>query len=373
MKRILRTIIFFFIFFSSGLTIFLNYHEDFDPVEMAVEFKNADNRDQALDIIEFSMDNNIGDQEALKSLYGKYQYSFKEKSRDLFWHGAVKGDVFNMYSGIGCIAADLAIIGDVRDLSKQGINWFAGKDVDYIVAGLSAIGVGTTVASMTGPGGVVDAGVSVAKTTAKYVNKFFETVPDSIMKAALAGKKFTTSVYKKFWLLFKETKFSVPDVALMSSKIKNVKNLDIAIDLTKNLKKGGAIFLVTAGEPGLEVYKNYRKLGLEKLFVSAFKTNPKAILGLTRFNTIIHSVKIFQKQGFLLSTIILSSSLALILAVLPFWVPFVTLAASGGYLYWEISRRQGHMSLTTCDSCFADTAILVRHCDRDHPTGRETY
>ena len=345
MQRILRTIIFLFIFFSSCLTIFLNYYQDFDPVEMAVGLKNSDKRDQAIDVIEFSLDNNIGDQEALSALYEKYQYSFTEKSRDLFWHGAVKGEAFNMYSGIGCIAADLAVIGDVRDLSKQGVNWFAGKDVDPVVAALSAIGVGTTVVSMTGPGAVVDAGVSLVKTTVKYVKKTFKVVPDGIIQAAAAGKKFSVGNYKKFWLLFKETKFSVPDVALMSSEIKNVKHLDTAIDLTKKLKKGGVIFLARTGESGLGAYKNYSKSGLGKLFVRTFKKNPKAALGITRLHTIIHSFKIFQKQGLLLSATIILSSLPLILAMLPFWVPFVTLTVSGGYLYWKICRRPKDISV----------------------------
>jgi len=84
MKRILMTVIFLFIFFSSGLTIFLNYYQDFDPVEMAVELKNSDKRDQAIDVIEFSLDNNIGDQKALRSLNEKYQYSFNTDFRASF-------------------------------------------------------------------------------------------------------------------------------------------------------------------------------------------------------------------------------------------------------------------------------------------------
>lgn len=340
MKRILRTVIFLFIFFSSGITIFLNCYQDFDPVEVAVGLKNAGKRDQAIDVIEFAMDHNIGDQETLKSLEEEYQYSYKEKSKDLFWHGAVKGEVFNMHSGIGCIAADLAVIGDVRDLSKQGFNWFEGKDVDPVVTALSAIGIGTTIITIPGSGMVVDAGVSAVKTTAKYSKKIFKSAPDGIIKTAVAGKKFSAGDYKKFWWLFKETKFSIPDVALVSSKIKNVNNIDTAIDLTKNLKKGGVIFLGRTGESGLEAYKNYSKSGLGELFVRAFKKNPKAVLGITRLHTVIHSFKIFRKQGLLLTSTILSSSLALILTMLPFWVPLATLTVSGGYLYWIICGKQ---------------------------------
>ena len=158
------------------------------------------------------------------------------------------------------------------------------------------------------------------------------------MKAAVAGKKFTLKIYKKGWILFKETKYSVPNLATVLSKIKNAKYLDTAIDLTKKLKKGGVIFINKTGEAGLKVYENFKKLKLGKLFVSGFKRNPRAVLGITKFHTIIHSAKILKKHGFLISTISAISIPATILAMLPLWVPVVTLAGSGGYLGWGIFR-----------------------------------
>jgi hypothetical protein len=335
-SKVFRIALVVFIFISSALALYLEYYEDFDPVQMAIELKNDNKRDQALDVIEFSKENNIGDQKALEDLHKKYQYSMKEKAGDLFWHGAVKGNVFNTYSGIGCIGADLAIIGDIRDLVKQGYYYSTGKDVDWVVAALSAIGLGTTVAEATGAGTAVDAGVSVVKTTVKYVTKIFKKIPDSMLKTAITGQKLGAKAYKRIWALFRGTKFSIPDMAIILSRVKGVRHLNTAVDLTKRLKKGGVILINNAGEAGLKTYEKFKTLRLEKLFVSAFKRNPKAVLGVTKYHTIIHSIKIFKKQGLLIPAVIAASTLAMILAMFPFWVPLGTLIGSGGYLGWGI-------------------------------------
>ena len=76
----------------------------------------------ALDTVQFGLDNGLGDQEELRQIQGRQAYTTAEKLRDLFWTGAVKGQVENLYSGLGALAADLLIIGDVRDLTIQAIN-----------------------------------------------------------------------------------------------------------------------------------------------------------------------------------------------------------------------------------------------------------
>jgi hypothetical protein len=334
--KVFRIALVLFIFISSGLALYLEYCENFDPVQMAMALKNDNKRDQALDVIEFSKENNIGDQQALEDLHKKYQYSLKEKAGDLFWHGAVKGNVFNTYSGIGCIGADLAIIGDIRDLAKQGYYYATGKDVDWVVTALSAIGLGTTVAEATGAGTTVDAGVSVVKTTVKYVTNIFKKIPDSLLKTAIIGRKLDAKTYKRIWALFRGTKFSIPDMAVILSKVKSVRHLNIAVDLTKRLKKGGVILINKAGGAGLKTYEKFKSLKLGKLFASAFKRNPKAVLGVTKYHTIIHSLKIFKKQGPLIPVIVAASTLAMILAMFPFWVPLGALIGSGGYLGWGI-------------------------------------
>jgi hypothetical protein len=344
MRKLLKVVLLLFIFLSSGLALLLNFIGEFDPVQMAIDLKNDNERDQALDVIGFSIENNIGNQQELEALYDEYQYDATEKLNDLFWDGAVKGNVFNVYSGIGCVAADLAVVGDVRDLTKEGISLLTGKDVDYVVAALSAIGVGTTVAEATGVGAPVDAGVSVIKTIVKYASKVLKKIPDSILKTAISAKKFSAAVYEKVWILFKETNFSAPNVATILSKIRDIKYLDPAIAVTKRLKKGGAIFINKTGEAGLKTYESFNKLKLGDLFISAFKRNPKGVLGITKFHTFIHSVKILKKQGFLIPLVLILTFLANLLAMFPFWVPLIVFLASGGYIGWSIHKRMSEIS-----------------------------
>ncbi|MBC7197381.1 MAG: hypothetical protein H5U39_09025, partial [Deferribacterales bacterium] len=130
MMKVFRVFFLFFLFISSGLAIYFNYIGSFDPVKMAIEFMNDNNRDNALDIISYAQEHKIGDQQKLKKLKKEYEYKFGEKVRDFFWEGAVKGNVYNMYSGFGCLAADLMVIGDIRDLSIESYKMISKEDAD---------------------------------------------------------------------------------------------------------------------------------------------------------------------------------------------------------------------------------------------------
>ncbi|NEX23509.1 hypothetical protein G3480_25050 [Thiorhodococcus mannitoliphagus] len=68
------------------------------------------------------------------------------------------------------VVTDLFVIGDLRDLTKQGINWARGEETDEVVAALATIGVVATAAQVvSGVATVGTAGAaapSVAATTA---------------------------------------------------------------------------------------------------------------------------------------------------------------------------------------------------------------
>jgi len=93
----------------------------------------------------------------------------------------------------------------------------------------------------------------------KYAARIIRKVPESILKTALTGKKLGSKAYTKMWVLFKETKFSIPSVTVILSKIKDAKHIDSAIDITKKLKKGGTLFISKAGERGLQTYEYFKK------------------------------------------------------------------------------------------------------------------
>lgn len=340
MKKVFKIFFLFFLFISSGLAIYFNYIGYFDPVKMAIEFMNNNNRDNALDIISYAQEHKIGDQQKLKKLKKEYEYKFGEKVRDFMWEGAVKGNVYNMYSGFGCLAADLMVIGDIRDLSIETYKMVSKKDADKLVAGLSLVGLGTSIFAATGVGSPVDAGVSMVKTSIKYAKNTFKAIPDSLLKLAANGKKFSSEVYRKFWILFKETKFSIPNTTTILMKIKDAKYLDSAIDLTKRLNKGVLILVKKTGSGGFVVYEKFKNLKLRSAFAAAFKRNPKGVIGFTKFTLIIHSIKFVKKHGLILSIITVLSLLPLFLASLPVIVPILIFITLCSYFLWVIFRKR---------------------------------
>jgi hypothetical protein len=64
------------------------------------------------------------------------------------WTGRAEDGV-----GIGCaIASDLVVLGDVRDLARQGVAWLRGEETDEMLVALSAAGLALTFAPQVGAG-----------------------------------------------------------------------------------------------------------------------------------------------------------------------------------------------------------------------------
>lgn len=64
--------------------------------------------------------------------------------KDIGW-GALTGTGDSLESLAGAITADMLVVGDVRDLLIQGTKYAVDGEADPIIAGLSAVGVATTV------------------------------------------------------------------------------------------------------------------------------------------------------------------------------------------------------------------------------------
>lgn len=338
-KNLIKCLMALTLMASSILALYIYVIGDFDPVKYAIALKDANQRDQSLSVIEHSIEYNIGNQGELKELQEDYEYGLYEKSKDVFYHGAVKGNVFNAYSGMGCIASDLCVFGDARDLAKQGYNYVTGKDVDHVIAALSTVGIATTAAELTGGGVVVDAGVSVVKTTVKYISKTVRRIPDGILMLVKRGHTFKPEVYKQFWAIFKGTGFNLPNFTSVLSAIKNPKHIKTAAHLTENAKTGAVIFIHKSGEAGLKTYGYFQKNGFGKWYLECIKKNPKAALGISKFNTILRSAKFIKKHGILVLLSIIGYFIASVfLMVGSYWLPVFVLVVSAGYLRLKFRR-----------------------------------
>lgn len=62
------------------------------------------------------------------------------------------------------VVSDFLVIGDLRDLTIQGINWSSGEEVDPVVTALASLGVLASGAQLAGAGGTVATGGAAAPT-----------------------------------------------------------------------------------------------------------------------------------------------------------------------------------------------------------------
>ncbi len=73
------------------------------------------------------------------------QSSWLRRAKDVGW-GALSGKGESLEQLIGAIAADMFVVGDIRDLLIQGGTWASGGDPDPLIVSLSAVGIVLTVA-----------------------------------------------------------------------------------------------------------------------------------------------------------------------------------------------------------------------------------
>ncbi len=82
-----------------------------------------------------------------------------------FAGGYVTGEAEDLPGFFGALASDLTVVGDLRDLGREGGAMIAGREYSEFILGLSVVGVAATTATVaTGGGGAaVRFGVSLAK------------------------------------------------------------------------------------------------------------------------------------------------------------------------------------------------------------------
>ena len=139
----LKFMLLFIIIISSSLAIYMHYKGSaFDPIREIQRLKSENRGDDALDLARFFKENQIVDQDKFAKIEKALEYTVAEKIKSFVWNGVVKGDVYDTYSGLGAISADLCVVGDIRDLGIQGWKYLTGSlDFDGLVTILSAAGV----------------------------------------------------------------------------------------------------------------------------------------------------------------------------------------------------------------------------------------
>ncbi len=188
------------IIISSILAILAHYCSlDWDPIREIQILKDQNRRDDALDLTTFFKQNERTESTKLSEIEKDLQYSPAEKIKAFVWDGAIKGQVYDSYSGLGAISSDLCLIGDVRDLGIQGWKYLIGSDdFDKLIMILSAAGIGLSSTSF------INGTNALAKNTLKYLKKVPASFNKGLLKKFLSGKVSPENC-KKIWALLKKT------------------------------------------------------------------------------------------------------------------------------------------------------------------------
>ena len=196
---------------SSSLAIYMHYKGSaFDPIHEIQRLKSENRRDEALDLTRFFKENQINDREKFARIETALEYTATEKIKSFVWNGAIRGQVYDSYSGMGAISADLSVVGDIRDLGIQGWKYLTGgHDFDGFVTILSAAGIGLSTTPF------FDGTNALAKNILKYLKKVPASINKGLLKKFLSGKVSPTNC-KKIWALLKKTTGPFPAPHLVS-------------------------------------------------------------------------------------------------------------------------------------------------------------
>ena len=189
---------------SSGTALyFQSTGSQFDPIKEIQKLQSQNRRDEALDLVQFYEENKTINPQKLEELKGDLEYTPVEKFKSIA-NGAITGRVYDTFSGIGAIASDFLIWGDVRDLSIQTYRYLKDEKTDVIVAVLSGVGIFLSVKPYA------DVTVSFAKNSVKYFRRVLSFGGNNvILKKVLMGK-LSLAESKMVFNLLKKTNGRFP-------------------------------------------------------------------------------------------------------------------------------------------------------------------
>ena len=125
----------------------------------------------------------------LLKLIQEKRASYDYQAEKLF-EGIVKGKSDEDIGRASAIASDFLVIGDIRDLSIQGVNYANGKDVDNLIVALSSLGLLASATTLYSAGATapIKTSISVLK-YGKKVNKIPIWLQEQITRYAKVAKE----------------------------------------------------------------------------------------------------------------------------------------------------------------------------------------
>jgi len=206
-KHLFKLLILLFvmlILISSGTSLYFQLTgSQFDPIKEIKTLQSQNRRDEALDLVQFYEENKTIDPQKLKEIKADLEYTPIGKLKSVAM-GAITGKVYDTFSGIGAIASDFLVWGDIRDLGIQTWRFLKNEKTDVIVAVLSGVGIFLSVKPYA------DVTVSFAKNSVKYLKRILSFGGNKNFLIKLLKGKASLKESKMVFNLLKKTNGQYP-------------------------------------------------------------------------------------------------------------------------------------------------------------------
>ena len=177
----------------------------FDLVKETKKLYSENRRDDALVLAKtFKGINKWGNGELAK-IEKQLEYDTIEKFKIALWNGVTKGEVYDHYSGMGAMFADMCLWGYIRDLAIEGYDFITRDSSNENAMMLLS---GTGVSSFCYP--IIDGASVLAKNTGKYLKSSPNPPSGGLLRQYVSGDLSPTESHK-IWLLLKKTTGPYPE------------------------------------------------------------------------------------------------------------------------------------------------------------------
>ena len=179
--------------------------ESFNLIKEIKKLYSENRRDDALVLVQTFKDSAENVRGELTKIEKQLEYGTFEKYKIALWNGVTKGEVYDHYSGLGAIIADMCLWGYIRDLAIEGYDFITRDSSNENAIMLLS---GTGVSSFCYP--MIDGASVLAKNTEKYLKSSFNPPSGGLLRQYVSGDLSPTESHK-IWLLLKKTTGRSPE------------------------------------------------------------------------------------------------------------------------------------------------------------------
>ena len=179
--------------------------ESFDLIKGIKKLYSENRRDDALVLVKKFKNSAENVRGELTKIEKQLEYGTFEKFKSAIWNGVTKGEVYDHYSGLGAITADICLWGEIRDLVIEGykiIYMDSNHEKQMVIIS------GTGVSSFCYP--MIDGANVLAKNTGKYLKSVSRPPSGGLLRQFVSGD-LSPIEGQKIWELFKKTTGRSPE------------------------------------------------------------------------------------------------------------------------------------------------------------------